>query len=468
MTVYIPETNLDAALADRLLSKGLLSDAEAERGQTVAQSNGLSLGRAILRLGLLEEALLLPELACNLGLPFAVDGDGYQLDDLTFEDLTAEYCSSNVLAPVQDEQGRTYILLNDPENSDLRNELAFHLDNSPEFIVAPIRVIRLMISSAGTVEQNAIESSDELRQADQERLRQEDADGPVIRFVSEVLNEAVSLGASDIHFESQEDGLRVRFRTHGLLHPQNVNRSLNPGSILARIKVMSSMNVSERRLPQDGRITANIAGRKIDFRVSSVPTSFGESIVCRVLDPKALRMGWEQLGFPEETTQNIIRAIEQPSGLFLVTGPTGSGKTTTLYTALSHLNRDDRKILTVEDPVEYNLPGIEQVQVHDEIGMSFAKALRAFLRQDPNVIMIGEIRDQETAEIACRAALVGRMVLSTLHTNSPQGAVTRLLDLGVPEYIVNDVLRGVLGQKLEISDGGRRLRVEFCGLLEGN
>ena len=299
-------------------------------------------------------------------------------------------------------------------------------------------------------------------------MRQGEADGPVIRFVSEVFDEAVSSGASDIHFEAQEGGLRIRLRKQGILKIHPIDRSLNTTSVLARVKVMASMNVSERRLPQDGRITSNIAGRKVDFRISSVPTSFGESIVARVLDPKALRLGWEKLGFNSETAKKITDIIEQPSGLFLVTGPTGSGKTTTLYTALAHLNQEGRKIITVEDPIEYNLPGLEQVQVHDEIGMTFARALRSFLRQDPNIIMIGEIRDEETAEIACRAALVGRMVLSTLHTNSPEGAETRLMDLGVPQYIVKDVLRGVLGQRLEvISEDERKLFASFAH-AEGN
>ncbi|WP_052272502.1 GspE/PulE family protein [Leisingera sp. ANG-M7] len=454
--------NLNDTLANRLKVKNILSEMEVERGRSMAENGGISLDRALLRLGLLEERLLLPELAGALNLPFSLSEDGFELDEAILEELTPEYCNGNVLAPVYDGRGVSRILLSDPANAGLRSELAFHLENRPEFAVAPTRVIRLLLSSAEVADKTEIETPDEVRQADRERVRQEEADGPVIRFVSEVFNEAVALGASDIHFESQEDGLRIRFRIHGLLRAQSVNRSLNPGSILARVKVMAAMNVSERRLPQDGRITANMAGRKVDFRVSSVPTSFGESIVCRVLDPKALRMGWDQLGFSAEITSHIIRVIEQPSGLFLVTGPTGSGKTTTLYTALSHLNTDDRKILTVEDPVEYNLSGIEQVQVHEEIGMTFAKALRSFLRQDPNVIMIGEIRDQETAEIACRAALVGRMVLSTLHTNSPQGAVTRLVDLGVPEYIVRDVLRGVLGQRLEVSSSGWALRAEFC------
>jgi general secretion pathway protein E len=244
---------------------------------------------------------------------------------------------------------------------------------------------------------------------------------------------------------------------NGALTTQPVDGSLNPSSVLARVKVMASLNVSERRKPQDGRIGLMLHGRSIDIRVSTIPTSHGESIACRLLDPKSLKLGWSDLGFTDDVAQSIQGLIEQPHGLFLVTGPTGSGKTTTLYTALAHLNDEKQKILSVEDPVEYDLDGVDQVQVNEAVGMTFSKALRAFLRHDPNVIMIGEIRDEETAEIACRSALVGRLVLSTLHTNSPKEVVTRLQDLGVPKYILDSVLLGALGQKLEPGPDGRRV-----------
>lgn len=457
---------LDDRLTSHLIGENLISEANLQRALSLSESKSLSLDRALLRIGLVEEDPLLGELAKLLDLSFCTDGTGFHLDLQLYNDLTGSYCQTNRIAPVVDTSGQICILINDPANHELCREVAFFSEMQLTFVAAPWRVIRPFLENTAQTSSSDAGISEELRRADEQLLEREDMDGPVIRFVSDVLQEAVTTGASDIHFESQEDGLRIRQRVDGLLKPGPSNSNLNPKSILARVKILAGMNVSERRLPQDGRITATVSGRKVDFRVSSVPTSFGESIVCRVLDPKALRIGWEKLGFSTQTIEKIIDAIEQPSGLFLVTGPTGSGKTTTLYTALSHLNRPDRKILTVEDPVEYNLAGIEQVQVHDEIGMTFAKALRAFLRQDPNIIMIGEIRDQETAEIACRAALVGRMVLSTLHTNSPEGAVTRLTDLGVPDYIVKDVLRGVLGQKLEGNAPGqsRELDAKFIDL----
>ncbi|MBL4543484.1 MAG: type II/IV secretion system protein [Rhodobacteraceae bacterium] len=444
-------------LLDRLIARGFLDSKSAGRGQRLAQSEGIRIERALLRLGLIEEDALLAEIAQQAGIPFHADPAALAADPDVIATLTAEYLQANALVPITDTGGTLRIATADPLNPDLCAELAFLLDREPALAAAPVRVIRAVLAgAAGGPPPDAGALSQEQHAADREAFRQGDAEGPVIRFVAEKFDEAVALGASDLHFEIGEDGLRIRIRREGVLERQPVDHGLNPSAVLARLKVMAGMNVSERRLPQDGRITSVIAGRKVDFRVSSVPTSFGESIVARVLDPRALRLGWQKLGFEAGIVARLIEIVESPSGLFLVTGPTGSGKTTTLYTALSHLNTEGRKILTVEDPIEYNLPGIEQVQVHEAIGMTFARALRSFLRQDPNVIMVGEIRDRETAEIACRAALVGRMVLSTLHTATPEGAVTRLVDLGVPEYLVRDVLRGVLGQSLDVRPGRPR------------
>lgn len=451
-------------LTDDLIAANAIDQMGASRALAIAEAEEISVDQAILKLGLMDEEALLKKVATHLGYSHVSSISEHSIDLETLDRLTLPYCQSKLVAPIVDDAADRFILSRDPANEALRSELSFFLDASPEIVVAPTRAIRSLLASLDT-DEDATDISDERLQADQDALRRGEVDGPVIRFVAEAFNEAVAIGASDIHFEAQEDGLRIRLRVNGILQAHPVDRALSIASILARLKVISGMNVSERRLPQDGRITANIAGRKVDFRVSAVPTSFGESIVCRVLDPNALRLGWDKLGFDAETTQQIIEIIEQPNGLFLVTGPTGSGKTTTLYTALAHLNEEGRKILTVEDPIEYNLAGVEQVQVHEEIGLSFARTLRSFLRQDPNVLMVGEIRDEETAEIACRAALVGRMVLSTLHTNTPEGAVTRLTDLGVPDYVVKDVLRGVLGQRLEITGGGSRRLLAKLSML---
>ena len=464
----MPRDNLALTdtIARRLQADCGLDPTALARARNLSDSENLRFDTAVLRLGLLEEDPLLRLLADCIGQTFIAAADGLALDEARAETLTPAYMSAKVVAPVRQADGRHLILTAAPTDLDLARELQFLLDDTPEFATATPRVIRQILAQADSAPEPTDTPSEERRADDLEILRRAEADGPVIRFTGALFDEAVAIGASDIHVESQEDGLRIRLRVNGILRPYPVAPSLNPSAVLARMKVLSGMNVSERRLPQDGRISQTIAGRKVDFRVSAIPTSFGESIVARVLDPRALLLGWKKLGFDAETTRQITEIIEQPSGLFLVTGPTGSGKTTTLYTALAHLNDAKRKILTVEDPIEYNLAGIEQVQVHDAIGMTLARAVRAFLRQDPDVLMIGEIRDAETAQIACRAALVGRMVLSTLHTNSPEAAETRLVDLGVERFIVREVLRGVLGQRLEITRDGSNFRRSLTRKLQ--
>lgn len=443
------------ALSLRLTDAGSLAAAELARANSIARQETERLDRVLIRLGMIEESDLLPIICGVLGLDMLLDPSSTILDQTAVTTLSKPYLNTHVFVPIQAADGGLYVAMADPANIPLRQEVAFHLDRPIKVLGATTATVRKLLARLDLSE-DVLEQQRTLRtQKDTETLRRSDADGPVIKFVQEKLADAVANGASDIHFESTEDGYDLRFRINGILVAQRVDPTLNAASVIARLKVMAEVNVAERRLPQDGRMEAMIAGRKIDFRFSSLPTQWGESIVCRVLDPKALRLGWDRLGFPKEITGRVKRILEWPSGLFLVTGPTGSGKTTTLYTALSHLNTVGRKIVTVEDPVEYNLPNIQQVQVHEEIGLSFPRVLRGILRHDPNVILIGEIRDQETAEIAVRAALVGRLVLSTLHTNSAAGAVSRLVDLGVPEFLLRDVLRGVLGQELLVTPCGK-------------
>jgi general secretion pathway protein E len=440
----------NAALAARLLEQGDADEATIGRATTAAGREGARLEQMLMRLGLVEEDHLLDAL-CHILRVSRVDPAHADHDRPRIEQLTLPYLSANLVLPMRDAHGPALVLA-DPGNHALRHELAFLL-NGP---------IRILAASSGQIRAALLPPDDATHSVspgdviarDTEQLRKTSADGPVIKFVQDMLATAVLKGASDLHVESIETGLTLRFRLNGVLVPQPVDRSLPAAAILSRLKVMADVNVAERRLPQDGRLQTMIAGRSIDFRFSSLPTQWGESIAVRVLDPKALRLGWDRLGFDPPIVSRLKTVIESPSGLFLVTGPTGSGKTTTLYTALSHLNSVSRKIITVEDPIEYDLLGVQQIQVHDEIGLSFARVLRSILRHDPNVILIGEIRDQETAAIAVRAAQVGRMVLSTLHTNSAAGAVNRLADLGVPDYLVRDVLRGVLAQELLLSPCG--------------
>lgn len=412
-----------------------------------AHAEGIPLHRVLIERGVVEEEALLPMLCEILGVEFVADvGVGaVQLDYEAIERLTAPFLRNRAAVPLLSSgDGPIPVLMSDPADNLLVEELAFLLDREVEPKGALLRSIRTLLSERGS--ETDRDAAPTIGTGKEEKSN----DGPVIRFVNEKLAEAVSLGASDIHFEGQASGLSVRIRINGQLTPQSTDPNLVPASVFARLKVMANANVSERRMPQDARFSAVFSGRRIDFRLSSLPIQHGESIALRILDPQALRLGWERLGFEKGMVERVTNLIEKPSGLFLVTGPTGSGKTTTLYTALAHLNTNRRKIVTVEDPVEYSLPGIQQVQVQQEIGVTFAKVLRSILRHDPNVVMIGEIRDAETAEIACRAAQIGRMVLSTVHTRSANAARARLVDLGVPEYVVRDVLRGVLGQNLAL------------------
>ena len=449
--MQIDTKSLNTLMLAQIHSQSAATPEAIARATAIATQESARLDRVLLRLGLVEENDLLPMLSTAINLPFLSLNDPVDLDLPTAKTLTTPYLSAQLLAPLKLATGDIAIAMADPANFELRAEVSFHLGHAVAFMGAATATIRKLLARLDLPD-DVIEQQRAVRvQKDTETLRRTEADGPVIKFVQEKLADAVVAGASDIHVESTEDGYSLRFRINGVLVPQRVDPTLNPASVLARLKVMAQVNVAERRLPQDGRMEGMIAGRKIDFRFSSLPTQWGESIVCRVLDPKALRLGWDRLGFSPDLIARVLRILERPSGLFLVTGPVGSGKTTTLYTAISHLNTVGRKIVTVEDPVEYNLPGIQQVQVHDEIGLSFPRVLRGILRHDPNVILVGEIRDEATAEIAVRAAQVGRLVLSTLHTNSASAAVSRLVDLGVPEFLLRDVLRGVLGQELLVT-----------------
>jgi type II secretory ATPase GspE/PulE/Tfp pilus assembly ATPase PilB-like protein len=466
---------LAGQLLARIASDGLVDARALDRARAVAAEDGQRVDRILLRLGLIEEADLLPVL-CEILAVDLLDGVTAHIDPDLARVLTLPYLNARMIAPLTGPGPDIRVATTDPGNAALFEEIGFHLDRPVVPVGATTATIRKLLAELEAPQ--ATGGSDAQVQRDAEAMRRAETDGPVIRFVQEKLTDAVLQGASDLHVECTEDGYAVRFRLNGVLVPQRVDPALEAAAVVARLKVMAGVNVAERRLPQDGRLEATIAGRKVDFRFSSLPTHFGESIVARVLDPRALRLGWDKLGFDAGVIARIKAILDRPSGLFLVTGPTGSGKTTTLYTAVAHLNSPRRKIVTVEDPVEYNLRGVQQVQVQEEIGLSFARVLRGVLRHDPNVILIGEIRDAETAEIAVRAAQVGRLVLSTLHTNSAAGALNRLVDLGVPEFLVRDVLRGVLGQELLLTPcsvcggagcgtcggtgvGGRRLTAEL-------
>jgi general secretion pathway protein E len=283
---------------------------------------------------------------------------------------------------------------------------------------------------------------------DVERLKDIASEAPVIRLVNLLITRAVEARASDIHIEPMDGELRVRYRVDGVLHNVESPPSRLSSAVISRVKIMARLNIAERRLAQDGRISLAVRGKDIDFRVSTAPTIHGESVVMRILDRGTLKLDFVALGFDETVTARFREVLDRPHGILLVTGPTGSGKTTTLYTALLELNTPDKKILTIEDPVEYQLKGVNQVQVKPQIGLTFATALRSFLRQDPDIMMVGEIRDLETAQIAVQAALTGHLILSTLHTNDSASAVTRLLDMGVEDYLLTSTVNGLAAQRL--------------------
>ena len=435
-------------LTDALLSAGAANSDGLARAHALAAREGGRVDRILLKLGLVEEDALLAALAELHEIPTLSPGR-HNADSVAIRTVTPAYLLSRMAVPVEHAGPGVMLAMADPLDLSTAQEIGFMLDREVTIAAATSAEVRAILARA-TDRSEGDETGAAQTDRDSEDLRRAEFDGPVIRFVQDMLSDAVLAQASDIHVEATDGVLGVRYRLHGILVPQPVPAQLSPGSVVARLKVMAGLNVAERRLPQDGRLQAVIAGRRVDFRFSSLPTHAGESIVARVLDPKALRLGWAQLGFSSEVVDWIKRILERPTGLFLVTGPTGSGKTTTLYTALAHLNIPARKIITVEDPVEYQLAGMQQIQVHEEVGLSFATVLRSVLRHDPNVIMVGEIRDAETAEIAVRAAQVGRLVLSTLHTNSAAGAVNRMIDLGVSEFLLRDVLRGVLAQELRL------------------
>jgi general secretion pathway protein E len=287
-------------------------------------------------------------------------------------------------------------------------------------------------------------------------LRDIASEAPVIRLVNLIITRAIEMRASDIHFEPFEDQFRVRYRIDGVLHDVESPPKRFQAAIVSRVKIMAKLNIAERRLPQDGRIMLRVKGQEIDFRVASIPTIHGESVVLRILEKSSILLDIEKLGFPEDTLAEFKGLIQSPHGIILVTGPTGSGKTTTLYCVLQKINAPDKKIITVEDPVEYQLKGINQIQVKPSIGLTFANALRSIVRQDPDVILIGEIRDSETAEIAIHSALTGHLVLSTLHTNDAPSAVTRLIDMGMEDYLLSSTIIGILAQRLV------RIACPFC------
>jgi general secretion pathway protein E len=364
--------------------------------------------------------------------------------------LQADFMAAHQVCPLRLDGKRLDVAMASPEDGYLLKalRLATGLDIRP-FIALPSDIEKAL-SQPATEEVN--QEDDDLADHDSgdfvEHLRDLASEAPVIRLVNAIIGRVIELRASDIHLEPFDDGLHVRYRVDGVIHSSEVVPPKHGAAVSSRVKLLAHLDIAERRLPQDGRINIRVKGRELDLRVSTVPTVHGESLVMRVLDRASVRFSLEEMGFEADTLSRFRELLARPHGILLVTGPTGSGKTTTLYAALSKLDASSQKIINVEDPVEYQLEGINQIQVHAQIGLTFANALRSILRQDPDIIMIGEMRDGETAQIAVQSALTGHLVLSTLHTNTATGAVIRMLDMGVEPYLITSSVNGVLSQRL--------------------
>ncbi len=446
-----PPADPMAPLGEALLRLGQCDGQTLERGRRVAAETGQRLDAVLLQLGLVTERGLADAYAALLGVPIASPAR-YPEAPLLPDLLAPRYLRAARVMPLAIEDGALVLGVADaldefaPAAVAHRTGMAVRVE-----IAVPIELEAAFgrLYPEGEAEETPGGGhGGEALEEDAERLKDLASEAPVIRLVNQIISRAVETHASDIHIEPFEDRLRVRYRYDGVLHEaDNPSARLAP-AIISRVKIMAKLDIAERRLPQDGRIKLAVRGTEIDFRVSTIPSLHGEKVVLRVLDRSSVVFDYEKLGLPAAVVRDWTRALELPNGILLVTGPTGSGKTTTLYTGLTAINAVSRNIVTVEDPIEYQLHGINQIQTKPAIGLTFATLLRSILRQDPDVIMVGEIRDLETAQIAVQAALTGHLVLSTLHTNSASATITRLRDMGLEDYLLTAVLRGVLAQRL--------------------
>ncbi|MEH6628361.1 MAG: type IV-A pilus assembly ATPase PilB [Motiliproteus sp.] len=452
-------------LAKRLVNDSILSSDNATHALLEANKNDISFISYAVKEKLVSAHKAATAAADEFGVPL-LDLDEFDMSQCPQELVSEELIRKHHAVPLIKRDNRIYVAVSDPTNVHALDEIKFHTGIKTEAVVVEedklTRAIEKFLDAQSGSVLDGLDDADlenlELDDVSDPNARKEDVDegtneAPIVRFVNKILLDAIKLGSSDVHFEPYEKTYRIRFRTDGILHevarpPVNLTPRLS-----ARLKVMSQMDISERRVPQDGRIKMRISKTKsIDFRVNTLPTLWGEKIVLRILDSASAKMGIDALGYEDDQRELFVKTLEEPQGMILVTGPTGSGKTVSLYTGLNILNTPERNISTAEDPVEINLEGINQVHVNAKVGLTFATALRSFLRQDPDIVMVGEIRDLETAEIAIKAAQTGHMVLSTLHTNSAPETLTRLRNMGVPAFNIATSVTLIIAQRL-----GRRL-----------
>ncbi|NPA24202.1 MAG: type IV-A pilus assembly ATPase PilB [Deltaproteobacteria bacterium] len=452
-----PETG--KRIGELLLNAGLINQEQLAHALDEIKTNPGRLGTALVRLGYLSDEDLINFLSVQFGVP-SVDLHNFSIKDEVLELVPADLINKYHILPINRIGSTLIIATCDPTDISAFDDIKFITGYNIEITVAPEAAIKEAIDrfydSSSMLDDIIAEFDDselELIQEEDEpdalSIKKETEDAPVIRLVNKIMVDAIRRGASDIHIEPYETLFRVRYRIDGVLYEIMKPPMKLKNAILSRIKIMSELDIAERRLPQDGRIKMKLGkGKSMDMRVSVLPTLFGEKIVLRLLDQSNLQLDMTKLGLEPEMLEKVNEAIHQPYGLILVTGPTGSGKTTTLYSALSELNKVSDNIMTAEDPVEFNLAGINQVQVRESIGLTFAAALRSFLRQDPDIILVGEMRDLETAEISIKAALTGHLVLSTLHTNDAPSSITRIINMGVEPFLIVSSVHLIIAQRL--------------------
>ena len=442
-----------SGVGERLVARGLLSERDLERARIAKREMGCMLGEALVRLGLVAESNLVTALCEELGVSF-VPKEGYPEEPVILDDLPEQFLLNNDVVPLSATEDQLVLAALKPQDPFIKKALHLATGKAVELRLGLASDIEAALEryAQDDEEDDDLDTFGGFDASDDEfveHLKDLASEAPVIQRVNQIIQRSLDIEASDIHLEHFDDGLRLRYRIDGVLQEASqISDSNLSAAVVSRIKLLANLNIAERRLPQDGRIMMRVKGHELDLRVSTLPTVHGEGIVMRVLDRESIKLDLADMGFSEDTFESYTELLKRPHGVLLLTGPTGSGKTTTLYASLSNMDSDSLKVITVEDPVEYQLHGINQIPVHSQIGLTFARALRSILRQDPDIIMIGEMRDTETAQIAVQSALTGHLVLSTLHTNTAAGAITRLEDMGVERFLITAAVNGVLSQRL--------------------
>jgi type IV pilus assembly protein PilB len=443
-----------------LIQKKIISREQLQEAERTGRTSGQKVHEALIRLGYCTGEEVVRAMAKEHGLDF-VDLNEVVIPPDVIELVPESVARENSILPMSEEDGALRVIMSDPLDYETQEKLRFILNRDVRIALAPRENIQESINrhygqtdaeSADSMLQEFTDTAIDFTETMDDSAKDEEVidenSAPIVRLVHLIISEAVQLRASDIHVEPFEDRVRVRYRIDGVLMERDSPPRRLLGAILSRIKILAKIDIAERRRPQDGRIKVTVGEKELDLRVSVLPTNHGQSVVMRLLDKDNIKVGVRQLGLSENDFKTFRELIRRPNGIILVTGPTGSGKTTTLYAALNELNRPDRKIITAEDPVEYYLPGINQVEVRHNIGLDFARIIKSMLRQAPNIILVGEMRDTETAQMGIQASLTGHLVFSTLHTNDAPSAITRMIDMGVPSYLVSSSVIAVLAQRL--------------------